>query len=52
MVGVTARPPARGEWNGAGRAGLRLGWVAELERLRSALTDDEFECAKRHLLAG
>jgi hypothetical protein len=28
------------------------GLIAELERLRTALTEDEFESAKRHLLAG
>jgi hypothetical protein len=52
MVGATAHPAGRGGWNGAGRAGSRLGWIAELERLRAALTEDEFESAKRHLLAG
>jgi hypothetical protein len=29
-----------------------MGWVEQLEGLRRALTDDEFESAKRHLLAG
>ena len=30
----------------------RLGGIEELEVLRKALTDDEFESARRHLLAG
>ena len=52
MVGTTARPPGRSGWNGAWRAGSVPGWIDELERLRNALTEDEFESARRHLLAG
>jgi hypothetical protein len=52
MVGTTARPAGRSGWNGAWHAGSRPGWIEELERLRNALTEDEFESAKRHLLAG
>lgn len=52
MVGTAGQAAGRSGWNGARRAGLRLGWIEELERLRNALTEDEFESAKRHLLAG
>ena len=33
-------------------SGSQLESIAELEGLRRALTEDEFESAKRHLLAG
>jgi len=49
MVGANVQPEGR---NGTGHAGLRLGGIEELEVLRKALTDDEFESARRHLLAG
>ena len=51
MVGAFAHPAGLSGSNGAGRAAPRLGWIEELEVLRKALTDDEFESAKRHLLA-
>jgi hypothetical protein len=51
MVGASAHPAGLSGSNGAGRAAPRLGWIEELEVLRKALTDDEFESAKRHLLA-
>jgi hypothetical protein len=52
MVGATTYTAARGAPHEAGRAGRGPGWIEELEALRNALTDDEFEFAKRHLLAG
>ena len=52
MVGATTHAAGRSAWNGAGLAESRLGWIEELELLRKALTEDEFESAKRHLLAG
>jgi len=52
MVGTAGQPAGWSSWDGARPAGLRLGWIEELERLRNALTEDEFESAKRHLLAG
>ncbi len=52
MVGATTHAAGRRAWNGAGPAVSRLGWIEELEMLRKALTEDEFESAKRHLLAG
>ena len=51
MVGAAAHPAGRSGWNGAGRPGSPPGWIEELERLRNSLTEDEFESAKRHLLA-
>jgi hypothetical protein len=51
MVGGAAHLAGRGTRHGATRERPRLGWVEELEGLRHALTDDEFESAKRHLLA-
>jgi hypothetical protein len=52
MVGGATYPPGRRTRYGAAREGSEMGWVEELEGLRKALTDDEFESAKRHLLAG
>jgi len=52
MVGARANPEGRRGWNGAAHAGSRLGGIEELEVLRKALTEDEFESARRHLLAG
>jgi hypothetical protein len=52
MVGTAGHPAGPSGWNGARPASQRLGWIEELERLRNALTEDEFESAKRHLLAG
>jgi hypothetical protein len=33
------------------RVGSQTAWIEGLEVLRNALTEDEFESAKRHLLA-
>jgi len=52
MVGAAAHPDRLGTRYGAPRERPQLGWVEELEGLRHALTEDEFESAKRHLLAG
>ena len=52
MVGGATYPASRRTRHGATREGPQAGWVEELEGLRKALTDDEFESAKRHLLAG
>jgi hypothetical protein len=52
MVGGGTRRLVRGARHGATQAGSQLGWLAELEGLRKALTEAEFESAKRHLLAG
>lgn len=51
MVGGSAYTVARVS-HGAVPKGSQAGWIAELEGLRKALTEDEFESAKRHLLAG
>jgi hypothetical protein len=52
MVGGATHPAGRTTRHGAAREGSQMSWVEELEGLRKALTDDEFESAKRHLLAG
>jgi len=52
MVGGAAHPARLGTRYGTTRERPQLGWVEELEGLRHALTEDEFESAKRHLLAG
>jgi hypothetical protein len=53
MVGGSTHRVVRGEREqGAARAGSETGWMAELEGLRKALTEAEFESARRHLLAG
>lgn len=52
MVGGGAYSVARASRPGAVPKGSQAGWIAELEGLRKALTEDEFESAKRHLLAG
>ena len=52
MVGGATYPAGRSTRKGAVREGSQLSWVEELEGLRKALTEDEFESAKRHLLAG
>ena len=52
MVGGTTYPVGRGTRLGAAHAGSQTNWVEELEGLRKALTQAEFESAKRHLLAG
>ena len=48
MVGAAVNPVGRG----TGHVGSQTGWIEALEGLRKALTEDEFESAKRHLLAG
>ena len=52
MVGGSIHMVRRAARQGATRAGSQAGWMAELEGLRKALTEAEFESAKRHLLAG
>ena len=52
MVGDGIHPAGHGTVHGATRQGSQTSWVEELEALRDALTQDEFESAKRHLLAG
>ena len=52
MVGGSTHTVGRGARQGVMRAGAQAGWMAELEGLRKALTEAEFESAKRHLLAG
>jgi hypothetical protein len=52
MVSGTAHLAGGGTWHGATRDRPQPGWVEELEGLRQVLTEDEFESAKRHLLAG
>jgi hypothetical protein len=52
MVGGATYPARPGTRHGAAREGPQIGWIEELEGLRKALTDDEFESVKRHLLAG
>ena len=57
-VVIRGRRPVRragmvGAANPTGRSIARSqpGWIEELEGLRKALTKEEFESAKRHLLA-
>ena len=52
MVSGTAHLAGRSTWHGPTRDRPQPGWVEELEGLRQVLTEDEFESAKRHLLAG
>ena len=52
MVGARAHPEGGRTRRELTRSGSQLGWIEELEGLRKALTEDEFESAKRHLLAG
>ena len=52
MVGAALHPEGRRTRRELTRSGSQLASIAELERLRKALTEDEFESAKRHLLAG
>jgi hypothetical protein len=47
MVGAAVNPVGRPQ-----RVGSQTAWIEGLEGLRDALTEDEFESAKRHLLAG
>jgi hypothetical protein len=48
MVGAAVNPVGRG----AQHVASQTAWLEGLEGLRNALTEDEFESAKRHLLAG
>ncbi len=52
MVGAALHPDGGRARRGLTRSGSQLGLIAELEGLRKALTEDEFESVKRHLLAG
>jgi hypothetical protein len=52
MVGGTAHLAGLGTRHADTRERPQPTWVEELERLRRALTVDEYESAKRHLLAG
>lgn len=52
MVGAALHPVAGRTRGGLIRSGSHLGVIEELEGLRKALTQEEFESAKRHLLAG
>ena len=52
MVGGSAQRVWRGDRQRAAHAGSPTGLMAELEGLRKALTEAEFESARRHLLAG
>jgi hypothetical protein len=52
MVGAALRPDGGRTQLRLTRPDSQLGLIAELESLRKALTEDEFESAKRHLLAG
>ena len=49
MVGARPQPADRSGWSGAGHAGSRLGGIEELEVLRKALTEDEFELSLIHI---
>ena len=51
MVGAAPHPERGRTRRGLTRSRSQLGLIAELEGLRRALTEDEFESAKRHLLA-
>ena len=50
MVGGSTYRAGRSTRQEATRNGSQPGWLVELERLRGALTEDEFESARRHLL--
>ena len=52
MVGAAMHPAGSSGRLATVRQGSQPSWIAELEGLRRALTDDEFETVKRHLLAG
>jgi hypothetical protein len=52
MVGAALHPKGGRTRRGLIRSGSKLGVIEELEGLRKALTEEEFESAKRHLLAG
>ena len=53
MVGAALHPEGgRTRTRAHPVAGRSWAWIEELEGLRKALTEDEFESAKRHLLAG
>ena len=52
MVGAALHPEGGRVRRSLTRSRSQLGLIAELEGLRKALTEDEFESAKRHLLAG
>ena len=52
MVGAALHPAGTGARSATVRHGSQPSWIEELEGLRKALTDDEFETVKRHLLAG
>jgi hypothetical protein len=51
MVGGRAYGAGRDTGQETTLDGEQAGWMVELERLRGALTDDEFASARRHLLA-
>ena len=51
MVGAALRPEGSRPRRELTPSGSQLESIAELEGLRKALTEDEFESAKRHLLA-
>ncbi len=51
MVGGSAYSAGRSSRKEATREGSQTAWMAELEGLRAVLTEDEFESARRHLLA-
>ena len=51
MVGGSTHRVGRGDREGVAR-GSQTELMAELEGLRKALTEAEFESARRHLLAG
>lgn len=50
MVGGSTYGAGRNTRQEASRNGPQAGWIVELERLRGALTADEFAAARRHLL--
>ena len=52
MVGATLHPTGWSTRRATVRQGPQPSWIEELEGLRNALTDEEFETVKRHLLAG
>ncbi len=52
MVGAALHPEGGRTRRELTRSGSQLELIAALEGLRKALTEDEFESAKRHLLAG
>ena len=52
MVGAALHPDGARTRHELTRSGPQLGVIQQLEGLRKALTEDEFESAKRHLLAG